>query len=82
LTMLTDDLGNTGTGGAKTDSDTMTITVNPVNDKPSFTKGANQAVYRNDGLQAVVDWATDISAGPADEAGQILAFNVTNDNNG
>ncbi len=31
LTILTDDLGNTGAGGAKTDTDTVTIAVNPAN---------------------------------------------------
>src|SRR5262249_27305070 len=34
FTITTDDQGNTGTGGAKTDSDTVGITVNPVNDAP------------------------------------------------
>lgn len=34
LTITTDDLGNTGPGGAKTDTDTVTLTVNPVNDAP------------------------------------------------
>jgi len=31
LTILTDDLGNTGAGGAKTDTDTVAIAVNPAN---------------------------------------------------
>ena len=34
LTMTTDDGGSTGEGGALTDIDTVTITVNPVNDAP------------------------------------------------
>ena len=34
LTMTTNDGGNTGAGGALTDVDTVTITVNPVNDAP------------------------------------------------
>jgi VCBS repeat-containing protein len=34
LTVTTNDQGNTGIGGAKTDSDTITITVNAVNDAP------------------------------------------------
>ncbi|SFU17467.1 Ig-like domain-containing protein [Mesorhizobium sp. YR577] len=34
LTMTTNDGGNSGTGGALTDTDTRTITVNPVNDAP------------------------------------------------
>lgn len=31
LTILTDDLGNTGAGGAKTDTDTVAIAINPAN---------------------------------------------------
>jgi hypothetical protein len=34
LTITTDDQGNTGNGGAKTDSDSVNITVNAVNDAP------------------------------------------------
>jgi VCBS repeat-containing protein len=34
LTVLSSDLGNTGFGGAQTDSDTVAITVTPVNDAP------------------------------------------------
>src|SRR5437763_857224 len=34
LTLITDDQGNTGSGGAKSDTDTVAITVNAVNDAP------------------------------------------------
>lgn len=34
LTMLTNDLGNTGVSGPQSDSNTVTITVTPVNDNP------------------------------------------------
>jgi membrane-bound inhibitor of C-type lysozyme len=67
--------------GALTDSDTINITVNPVNDIPSFTKGADQIVYTNSGTQTIENWATNISAGPSNEASQTLSFTVTNDNN-
>ena len=53
----------------------------PVNDAPSFTKGANQTALEDAGAQTVAGWATAISAGPPDEAGQTLNFIVTNDNN-
>ena len=33
------------------------------------------------GAQTVTGWATAISAGPADEVGQTLTFNVTSNNN-
>jgi len=34
LNIVTNDLGNSGTGGAKSDSDSVAITVNPINDAP------------------------------------------------
>ncbi len=37
LTVSTNDLGNTGSGGALVDTDTIGITVNPVNDNPINT---------------------------------------------
>ena len=75
---------NTTTHGGETAFSTATetarITVNPVNDAPSFSKGANQTVNVNAGMQTVTNWATNILAGPANESGQSLAFNVTNNN--
>jgi uncharacterized repeat protein (TIGR01451 family)/gliding motility-associated-like protein len=60
---------------------TLTLTVLPVNDAPSFVKGADQVLLQYSGAQTVPGWATAISAGPADEAGQKLNFLVTNANN-
>src|SRR5215217_378470 len=60
---------------------TVTVTVDAVNDAPSFTKGEDQTVSEDAGAQSVPNWATDISAGPAEESGQQLTFEVTNDNN-
>ena len=77
LTILTDDLGNTGVGGAKTDSDTITITVNGVNDPPSFTIAGNPpAVNEDAGAQTVNGFATAISQGAGD-SGQTLTFNIS-----
>ena len=59
---------------------TFTITVTAVNDVPSFTKGPDQTVNEDAGPQTVSNWATNISAGPADEAGQTLTFLVTTNN--
>ena len=80
VTLTTDDLGNTGTGGAQSDSDTVAIAVTAVNDAPSFSAGANQSVAEDSGPATVPNWATGISAGPADESGQALNFVATNDN--
>jgi CSLREA domain-containing protein len=66
---------------SQTMTDTFVLTVNPVNDAPSFTKGPDQTVNENAGAQTVNNWATNIAAGPADESGQSLTFMVTNNNN-
>jgi len=67
------------TGGPE--SVTFTLTVNPVNDAPSFTKGADQSVNENSAGQSVSNWATSISPGPTNEAGQTLSFQVVNNSN-
>jgi hypothetical protein len=65
-----------GNGGE--DTATVSITVTPVNDAPSFTKGADQTVAEDSGPHSVSNWASAISAGPADESSQGLSFVVTN----
>ena len=47
-----------------------------VNDAPTFVGGPDQLVDENAGPQIVVAWASDISAGPANEAKQCLAFEI------
>lgn len=79
LTVATSDLGNTGSGGALADTDAVSVTVASVNDAPSFTPGGDQTVAEDAGAQSVA-WATAISAGPANESGQALTFQVSNDN--
>jgi Subtilase family/Bacterial Ig domain len=80
ITVTTDDRGNTGTGGAMSDTDTVGIAVTAVNDAPGFTEGGNQTVQEDAGPQSVPAWATGISAGPADESAQTLTFIVSSDN--
>ena len=76
------DNGGTANGGQDTSaSQSFTITCNAVNDVPSFTKGGNQTVNEDAGSQTVNGWATGMSAGPANESGQSLAFQVSNDDN-
>ena len=60
---------------------TVTLTVTARNDAPSFTKGADVTVIENSGAHSQTGWATAISAGGPDEAGQTLTFNVTNNTN-
>lgn len=70
-----------GTPPATSGSQQFTITVNAVNDVPSFTPGGSVAVNEDAGAQSVA-WATAISKGPANESGQTVNFIVSNNNNG
>src|SRR5919112_5067703 len=82
VTIKAKDSGGTANGGqGESAEQSFTITINAVNDAPSFTKGDNQTVNEDARAQSVPNWATDISAGPADEDGQQLTFEVTNNNN-
>ena len=79
ITLELMDDGGTADGGVDTSpTQTFSITVTAVNDAPEFTVGPGQTVLEDAGQQTVNAWATGISAGPADEAGQILTFNITN----
>ena len=69
-----------GTTAFSTATETASINVLPVNDAPSFTKGADQSVLQDAGPQTVVGWATNISPGPPNESTQTVQFFVSNDN--
>src|SRR6185295_11368834 len=70
VTVTLKDNGGTANGGSDTSpAQTFTITINGVNDPPAFTKGADQTDNEDAGVQTVVGWATNISAGP-NESGQ------------
>ncbi len=59
---------------------TVTMQVAAVNDAPSFVAGP--AVSVGGGAAVTVNpWATMLSAGPADEVGQTLVFEITNNTN-
>ena len=45
LTLTTDDQGNTGSGGAQADTDTVAINVNAVNDEPALVAAGNNPSY-------------------------------------
>jgi VCBS repeat-containing protein len=82
VTVKVVDDGGTANGGDDTSAgQTFSITVNAVNDAPSFTKGADQSLNEDAGAQSVSLWATAISKGPADESAQTLSFTTSNDNN-
>ncbi|MFK7693150.1 Ig-like domain-containing protein [Paenibacillus sp. HJGM_3] len=67
----------------KIDSNTATvhIAVSPINDAPSFVKGADQAANKKAAGSkiAVPGWASQISSGPVNESGQTVAFDVAAD---
>ena len=82
ITLTLQDDAGTATGGVDTSAaQTFTINVTAVNDVPSFTKGADQTVFEDSGAQSVASWSTAISKGPANEAGQTVTFNVTDNTN-
>lgn len=76
---ITDDGTTNGNADPKSATGTVHVAVTAVNDAPSFSKGADQAVDEDAGAQTVMGWATNMSAGPADEANQKLHFLVSND---
>ncbi|MFZ6026726.1 MAG: cadherin domain-containing protein [Chloroflexota bacterium] len=78
LTLALQDDGGTANGGQDTSAQqSFTITLTAVNDAPSFVAGSDVNVTEDSGPYSSSGWATAISAGPADEAGQTLAFQVT-----
>src|SRR5262249_50101711 len=78
---LMDDGGTANGGDDTSPTQTFTINVTAVNDAPSFTRGSDQFVVEDSGSHSVSNWATAISAGPANESSQVLTFSVNNDNN-
>jgi hypothetical protein len=81
VSVILNDDGGTANGGVDASgSQTFTITINAVNDAPSFTPGSDVTVDEDCGAQTVSGWASDISAGPANESGQGFSFAAVTDN--
>ncbi|GAB4331302.1 MAG: hypothetical protein OHK0038_06080 [Flammeovirgaceae bacterium] len=83
VTVKIKDNGGTANSGVDESAEqTFTITVNAVNDAPSFTKGSDQSINEDAGAQSVSNWATSLEqGGGTDEDSQTLSFVVSNDNN-
>ena len=82
VTFVLKDDGGTANGGRDTsDPATLKIQITPVTDAPTFTKGADQTVNEDSGFLSILNWATGVSAGPANESNQSLTFVVTNNTN-
>ena len=75
---LVDDGGAAQGGVDRSPVHTLKITVTSVNDAPNFTPGAHVTVAEDSGAYDAA-WASDLSAGPADEASQGLSFAVVSD---
>ena len=59
-----------------TDLASVTVAIEPVNDAPSFVP-ASDVTIAEDAPQVVAHWATSVTPGPYDEAGQLVAFVAT-----
>ncbi|NJK60117.1 MAG: hypothetical protein HC918_07595, partial [Oscillatoriales cyanobacterium SM2_1_8] len=83
VTVIAQDDGGTANGGVDTSApQAFAITVNPVNDAPSFGFPVSTVESKEDaGGQTFAAFATGIVAGPADEAGQTLTFQLTANTN-
>src|SRR6185436_18145082 len=80
VTVGLQDSGGTANGGNNLAAPQMfRIVIQPVNDPPSFTKGADVRVLEDAVAQTIGGWATAIAAGPANEGSQTLTFSVTAD---
>src|SRR5262249_27306139 len=66
--------------GGGTLTDTFTVTVSPVNDRPSFFILGAPTVLEDSGAQTVSNFATSITPGPLEES-QSVSFIVTANNN-
>ncbi|MBZ0136588.1 MAG: tandem-95 repeat protein [Planctomycetes bacterium] len=80
ITVRVTDDGPSGLGDVNSADILFTITVNAINDEPTFTQGAGFEIgpYATDGAKVVANWATGMSPGGGiDEAGQILTFAVS-----
>lgn len=75
------DNGGTVHGGDDTSQiQTFTITVNPVNDKPSFAAIDPPDIDQDLGVQAIANWAT-FDPGAFNEIGQTATYTVTSISN-
>lgn len=81
ITIRLKDNGGIDGGGADEMVKTWVLTVLPVNDAPSFTKGSDLGVKNYDGTRSIAGWIKSMApGGGADESIQALSFKVSSDN--
>ena len=76
IRILTDDQGNSGSGGALTDDDTINITVTPVNDSPAVATNTGMTI--NEGSTGNVITTAMLNEGDVDDDGADLIYTITN----
>lgn len=67
--------------GGNSNTATVTVTVNNINDTPSFVKGTDVTINEDAGTQTITGWATSIDDGDPFTT-QTLTFVLTSDNSG
>jgi hypothetical protein len=77
LSITTNDKGFTGSGGAKTDTDTIAINVNPVNDAPVITVPGPQSTVENTPLTFAVGFNNRISLDDVDAGNSPLKMTIS-----
>ena len=58
----------------------FTVTVQPVNDPPSFT-ARNAFFVKDGGTQTIFPWVSSVTDGDGDQGGQLVAFEVVSNSN-
>jgi hypothetical protein len=71
LNITTNDNGNTGSGGAQSDADSVALTISAVNDAPTLMATGNNPNYVAGGVDLFS--GVSASAGPANESSQLLS---------
>jgi hypothetical protein len=80
VTVTAHDDGGTANGGVDTSPPrTFSVTVDAVDDAPSFSAGPDQTVLEDAGPKTIGGWASAISTGPANEASQSITFSASAD---
>ena len=80
IDVILHDDGGTLNNGKDVYTDTFQITVEPVNDSPGLSIGPDPIVLEDSGPNSFSNWASDFSAGPADESNQTLSCSLTTGN--
>ncbi len=78
ITVIGNNGGSTANGGNPISSpQTFTITIVFVNQPPTFVAGPNETTTVYSGPVSISNWATAISPGPANQAGETVSFIVS-----